>query len=313
MAIQNEIGLDSGQPLVLKQNNKIICYAEYDFIPEFEPDPPWMRLPKQNHAFLIENLVPLVKEEKCPYCGTKIDCNLLKDQEWPSRMKPMIEDWEVSSQICNAYLYHCKSCGWWSVLQEDTASYHHDSYSSLIDLVSVHWAKIKEFDVRDLETPINNLQAYLAKEPEKVDQLSDEHLTEVLASCFREFFACEVLHIGGLGKDAIDTFLINADKPTLILVKRREAGTTGSVQAIHELLGVRIVENHYNGIVVSTAATRFSNLALTEWPVIIDKGFTISLYNYDALFNSLKILKEVKEDAYKPWEDIWKPLASDTK
>jgi len=125
-----------------------------------------------------------------------------------------------------------------------------------------------------------------------------------MTDCLKDFFDCEARHVGGPGDRGIDIVLIISDKPLIVQVKRRSSpNSIESVKVVRELLETLLSENFCHGVVVNTAK-RFSKEAvrLVELPVIVNKGYTIELYDYSAVF---EIIGRSSKINYQPWDDLW--------
>lgn len=289
--------------MTTKQKETVIPYSEYDLIPEFEPDPPWVRVPETNNMFLLKYLGPMIDAKSCPYCHSNITYKDLGKRPWSDEMKNIIEELDADRSGCEAALYKCSSCGWWCVLQETMLTW--SKYDGYLSSVSVNWAKIKKFEIDDVEVPINELRSCLDRKAEGLKLTSIDSLKDTVASCMKNFFPCEVIHIGGPGKEGIDTLLIRSDNPFLIQVMRNGTDSEHRIKVIHELLGILRDENRYQGIVASTKK-RFSEaylLGLAKVPVLEDKGSNVPIYAYDALFDVLNLNQEIHE----PWKRLWTP------
>lgn len=278
-------------------------YARYDFFGMYEVDPPWKRRPEENDRFFFANYIPMRDQGICPYCKGKIDQGSIGVRSWPGIMQAFIDHLEIQSTHCDAFLSHCGVCGWWCAFQMSTEDLH----SMLFDLIAANWAKIKVFDLTGSEAPLQQLRDALSGQRINLSGFPTIKLTDMITSCFRSHFPCEIIQVGEAGKDPFDTFLVNADKPLLLCVNKQNPNSETSVQVVHELLGLYRSNNRYNAMLVSTEK-RFETKGVIL-PVIKSAGISISLTSAEAV---LGMLQRAGENASEPWETIWQEKSSGT-
>jgi hypothetical protein len=273
-------------------------YSAFDFIGLYEPDPPWVCVPKENDQFLRATYIPMRDSGKCPYCTKRVRTVTLGIRAWQERMREFVKAMNASPDECEATLSRCTSCGWWCVFQMTTGSLviEEKNYSSLIDLIAVNWAKIKEFDVSHAEISLKRVKDYLSSESVWPILTSAEKLMGLISGCFNEQFPCEVIHIESTKKDSGEIFLVNSDFPVLVRIDQ----DTRKVEFVREILGFDIKNDHYHAMWISTE-NRFVDEDVLM-PEMKGAGFPISLKNYDAV---LSILKVISDTPVEPWENIW--------
>jgi hypothetical protein len=293
------------QLLSKEEKSRISLYPEHDFIPFLEPDPPYVRIPPQNEKFLARYFTPVFDTHTCPFCRSKVQQNSLGSRTWVSKMQAVFKEWRVISERGDARLYVCPSCSWWAVLQTDLGRQviEEKNYACLIDLVVVYWAKMKTFEVAANEASLAYLRTFLAQNTNEISQNSPNQLVDVIQSCFGGFFDCQVTQVGEAITDPYETFLVKAEKPLLIRIKRKDLANHDGVQVIHDVLGVMLVENEFTGLLVGLANRFSEDLERTAMlPVIQEEGITIPLTDYEAV---LEIVKRPIHDSAKPWDMIW--------
>ena len=282
-------------------------YHEYDFIPELEPDPPWKRIPQAHHRFLGGNLPRVIKKHQCPYCDAQLTERDLGKRKRPKNMQSLLNDWGHSgSQDCDTDLYLCPACGWWAVLQEEmTTCAARDGGSCLLAAVSVHWAKIKAFNLAHFDTPLRHLQAELAARSAMFQHRSGSYLAELMTAFLRNFFPCELRHLGRSQQDGGDTFLLNAGSPAVIRITRKDVAAGKGIELLSNIFGFALRENRYLGLVASYLERDFRGwkYQINAPAIVRDPFHLFSLDNYDALIHVLRL--DVKTQIYQPWERIW--------
>jgi hypothetical protein len=249
-------------------------------------------------------LAPLYKKPACHYCKHQLNRRTI-DAIPPTNDFKSLADKSIFSHKASVTtdFFTCAQCGWWVV---------HQDFISGTDLADgVHWAKLKQFDIRKADVPIQHLRDYISKNPYKIYDISPQSFEKLLVDCLRDFFDCEARHVGGPGDGGIDIILVISDEPILVQVKRRSSPqAVESVRIVREILGTLLSENVYQGIIISTA-NRFSKEAIrnVELPVIKSKGYKVSLYDYQTV---LKIITSDRKTAFTPWSALW-PSGSDIK
>jgi hypothetical protein len=288
-----------------EERGRVLLYPEYDFIPVVEPDPPFVRVPPLNDQFLTNHFTPVFETTTCPFCKSKVQRTVLGCRAWVPKMQSALKEWSVKTEEGDVTLYICPACSWWAVLQTALGRQviKEKNYMSLIDLVSVHWAKMKSLDVAAATAPLESLRAHLAKSTDVNSNTSQSHLVDILQSCFREFYSCDIVQVGEAATDPYDTFVISAEKPLIVRVNRKKTADADDLQIIHDVLGVQVAGSEFNGLRVSHTKRISDNLEQTAMlPVILNEGITIPLQNYAPV---LELVKSPVDASTKPWDTIW--------
>jgi hypothetical protein len=288
-----------------EERGRVTLYPEHDFIPVVEPDPPFVRVPHPNDKFLTNNFTPVFETATCPFCKSKVKRTDLGCRAWVSEMQSALKEWCVITEQGDVTLYVCPTCSWWAVLQTALGRQviEEKNYMSLIDLVSVHWAKMMSFDVADATAPLESLRTYLTQGGGVNDTTSPGYLIDIIQSCFREFYSCDIVRVGEAVTDPYDTFLISAEKPLLVRVNRERTPDTDDVQVIHDVLGVLVAEGEFNGLLVSlTKRISDDRERIAMLPVILSEEITIPLNHYEPV---LEMVKRPLSGPTKPWDTIW--------
>ncbi|MDM8161479.1 restriction endonuclease [Labilibaculum sp. K2S] len=88
--------------------------------------------------------------------------------------------------------------------------------------LDINSAILRSFEISSNEVPILSLRTYLTQQNEKIFEIHHRKMEELVASVFREYFACEVKIVGKSCDGGIDLILIMSDNPILVQVKRRK-------------------------------------------------------------------------------------------
>jgi hypothetical protein len=231
------------------------------------------------------------KIEWCPFCLKKAIPGYDKSDSFTYDFGPWREIYETVWQ-CN--------CGWWQI---DFYSYmeEENTYKDWFQLV--YNSQLKMFTVGDKNIPINTLRLHLERHEDKLYEINDRKMEELVASIFREHFQCDVKEVGKSHDGGVDLIMIESDSPTIIQVKRRKSpNKTERVNEIRDLLGATLLSGSKKCIFVTTA-NHFSQDAINSRNVAIEKNIVESfdLYNYKSFFDMLQLYRT-------DLSQIWKKL-----
>ncbi len=256
--------------------------------------------PKQHGAVddvgnRIRDTADYFRTRKCQYCATAVH----QSTEASHTTKELIEDYAV---------INCPACGWWIVKGRRThvletmpemdfspAEYYLASKDTFFEGI------VYKFDIGNTAESLRALRHAVVRGKKDLRHMAPRTLELLVGSVFRDFFDCQVRHIGGPGDGGIDLLLISGDCPTVVQVKRRTTGQQKEgVQVVRELLGTMLLEDVNKGIIVSTA-TDFSPPAKLAARIATERrGVRVSLFNQDRLRDTL-CLTEPQE---KPWLSV---------
>jgi hypothetical protein len=192
---------------------------------------------------------------------------------------------------CNRLVTHrvlvCDSCGWWRVLeiQDEYETYNTDDW--YVDKVGMADAVAENFDVGAIETPVEVLRRYLARRFIDIRHIHHRKLEEIMADVIRDFFDCEVRLTSPTRDGGYDIYAVISDKPYLIEVKQRtKPDSVEGVGVVRSLLGVMLLNNIPNGMLISTADS-FSREATNAASRAAGKVIphTIRLLDYSLIYD----------------------------
>lgn len=131
----------------------------------------------------------------------------------------------------------------------------------------------------------------------------------LVGSVLRNFFKCDVYHVGQSRDGGIDLIVIEADEPIMVQVKRREkTNSVEGLDVVKLLFASMYARGAKKGMLVTTAQ-RFSADA-KSWvhlPSLKDNEFNIELVTFDRLMAMTKtaVTSEVSawESALSYWHD----------
>lgn len=225
----------------------------------------------------------------CPFCSEYANKVYDKSDSFTYDFGPWRE-------ICES-VWQC-NCGWWQV--------YFYSYMEEKDMYkdwdkSVYSSQLKKFNVGDKDIPINTLRSYLEKHEDKIFEINDTKMEELVASIFREHFLCDVKEVGKSHDGGIDLIMVESNNPIIIQVKRRKSPKrTESVKEIRDLLGATLLSESKKCIFVTTA-DHFSPDAVNSRNEAINKNIVESfeLYDYRSFLDMLMLHRIDASDAWK--------------
>lgn len=156
----------------------------------------------------------------------------------------------------------CPICGWWEYVYSNNSD-------AIIDCIrarnlEIKTAILRKYDVDSKHVPIQILNDYISKKPDRIYSIHHKKMEELVQTIFSNFYNCEVELVGKSHDGGKDLIMINSDRPTIIQVKRRtQADKVEPVSSIRELLGVTLLSESSSCIFVTTA-DHFSSMAIEE-------------------------------------------------
>lgn len=234
----------------------------------------------------------------CPFCKKNIEKVCEKSTSFTYDFGPWRELFERAWQC---------TCGWWQV---DFYSYmeEEDSYKDWYK--SIYNAQLKKFNIGSNEIPVETLRSYINQNPDKIYDINDKKMEQLVASVFRDHFNCDVIEVGKSHDGGIDLIMIDSDIPTMIQVKRRlSKNKVESVKEIRDLLGATILNESKNCMFVTTA-DHFSKEAVNsrDQAIRINAVETFELYDYHRFYNMLNMTSTSVNEEWKKYLQYEKNL-----
>jgi hypothetical protein len=222
----------------------------------------------------------------------------LYDEKFTSNVKPWGADNAPYGTEDEYVVLFCKKCSWWCAKAIST---HKSGYDGEHRQFDFYEGILKKFCIDDKNLPIGELKNHFLKKPELLRKVNPTKLEVLIADLYKEFYNCEVRHIGGPNDNGVDVFAIINDEPHLIQVKRRFFdNATEPVSTVRELVGALITSGINKGHIVTTAP-KFSpaSIKLIKNDNLIRYKIDIELRTFDDIVSMLSLTKSSYSD---PWE-----------
>ncbi|WP_081673790.1 restriction endonuclease [Pseudomonas cremoricolorata] len=244
------------------------------------------KTPDQNEDLFFDR----EKDGVCPFCKIQtqiVHCDYqLTYPEW-------LEGGEFDIQ---EDVKQCGNCGWWRLRCDKVTTVGIEARSFVMES-----AILKSYDLSSRYVPIEAIRKYLVENFGDVIHIHDRNMERLVQSVFREYFTCDVEHVGRSHDGGIDLILVNSDRPTVVQVKRRKSlDHVEGVSGVREFLGAAVLKKSRNCIYVSTSR-KFSDPAIEAAQQAIKVGSVQSyeLYDFDRFCDILKLTTSID---HAPWK-----------
>jgi restriction system protein len=203
-------------------------------------------------------------------------------------------------------LYGCDSCGWWTASHLDAEAPHatHDGgFAYLRQTAGV----LKELDVVDLSTPVQELRAYLLGKYGDRFAVHPKKYEEIVGSVFSDFgFRIRVTSFSG--DEGIDVFVFDGpDNGVAAIQVKRQRGAV-SAEQIRAFVGALVLRGLTSGIYVTTSSYQ-PGATLTAAKSAERLGVGIDLVDashfYEALHLTTRVAHLDPEDPSAPYFRSW--------
>jgi hypothetical protein len=238
----------------------------------------------------------------CPYCAIVMKTIHRSKNHWNADNNRGEE---------NIAFYYCLECGYWSVEQEWNNECTYGYYGEDYERICHNRATLKEFDLQRHVIPTETLKREVTKNPKLMYQISPKKMEDLIQQVFKDFYRCDVEHCGKSHDGGVDLFVLDADKPILVQVKRREnPNAVEPVSLIRDLLGAMFINNSKRGVFVSTA-DKFSFPSHKLRNELLTKGKLdyFELINFSRLS---EILALTGKNQSQPWLSVFNELHKET-
>lgn len=223
----------------------------------------WEHTPSSRADFLDE----AHGTTKCLFCST-----------------PLIvanESWKYPDETGMRSTGLCRTCGWWTVgvIQHDMLA--HTNRSQVLCAAGC----LRELDLTDVQTPIDEVCAYLTAKYEARFDVHPKVFEEVVGSVFRSLgYAVRVTaYTGDNGLDVI----LDGDKGEIIGIQVKRYKDKIGVEQIRELAGALLVNGLTQGIFITTSS--FQSGAKTTAAKCRTLGYPIELMDATRFLDALQI------------------------
>lgn len=197
-------------------------------------------------------------------------------------------------------LARCNRCDWWFLFNK-----HCNVQRRKCGLIreSLYEGIVRRYDLTSASIPLNALRKHLERHPDHVFVVNPTAFEQLIGAVYRDFYDCEVRHIGGPGDNGVDLYAVISNEPHLIQVKRRTSATkTESVATVREFIGALIGYGVDKGHIVTTSG-QFSPSArrLVSNPFLERHNISIELHNLNSIYAMLDLSNRRLKD---PWEEL---------
>ncbi|MGF7018866.1 restriction system protein [Lachnospiraceae bacterium PF1-21] len=232
-----------------------------------------------------------VLNKKCPYCNSELkqEYFMVRNDKGLSGRGEIVQ-YET--------IYYCENDGWWQHKVNEESTSNPKAWYSII-----HEGILKKYREDSKTIPIDVLSDYIYKNPEKIVDIHERKMEELVASVFSDFYNCEAKVVGKSSDGGVDVVYIEGDIPTMVQVKRRKSlNKTESVSYVRELLGATLLKDSKSCIYVTTA-NKFSKKAEETASRAIEKGIVerFDLVNYSRFID---MLKSNPQKIKNVWEEV---------
>ncbi len=183
------------------------------------------------------------------------------------------------------YANFCTVCGWWEAQRmyryQSKPSYICDSHAKYSSIMS---SSLKELDVSDLRTPIEEVRSFLSARYQQRKLVHPRLFEETVASVFSDLGYST--HVTGFSNDGgIDIILANGEDTIGVQVKRYKNRI--EVDQIRSLAGALVLHGLTKGIFVTTSSFQSGARQTTEG--FRQRGIAIELEDGQRFLESLHI------------------------
>ncbi len=189
--------------------------------------------------------------------------------------------------------YHiCEACGFWRYGVNNMVTTPDFTVPFTLELNSQR------------ETPsLIHLASAIYERPELLHKMESTRFEKFVGSVLREFFHCDVWHVGRSGDDGIDLVVVEKEEPMLVQVKRRtKSSAVEGIDIVKLLFASAFVKGSSKGMVVTTAQ-RFSRVS-KKWiqlEKLKDLKFSMELVDVNRLLSMMHAVRPPNANA--PWEN----------
>lgn len=236
-----------------------------------------VRLDESRNLTLTQRMDPQI----CPVCATgPQEVHRYEAREAHTLGNPVLR------------LYRgCRSCGFWN---------YYDSTAISIDMAVPF---MKSFDPSNEAPSLMSLASEIQKNPADVYSMDFTRFELLVGSVLKEFYDCEIYHVGKSVDGGVDLIMVEKDEPILIQVKRRtRSDIIEGIDVVKHLFASAFSRGARFGKVVTTAQS-FSKPA-QSWinlPTLRDIGFEMELIAFDSLLLMIGAIGSESDSEF--WQD----------
>lgn len=147
------------------------------------------------------------------------------------------------------FAFRCSLCNWWYVYIQE-GDFFHDLYQIGV----LH-------RVTSIDASLHAAIRQILVESKTIYKLNPTSFEKQVGAIFKEFYNCDVIHVGKSHDGGIDLLLLDSNEGKIpVQVKRRGEGKIEAVSVVRDFLGAMLVAGYNRGIIV-TSAHHFSRRA----------------------------------------------------
>jgi restriction system protein len=192
---------------------------------------------------------------------------------------------EVGCRTLLIQLSICRLCGWWNVYGIHQGE--HPETSGDFECHSATIGCLKELDLNDVSTPVDQVRQYSLAKKECVFDIHPKLFEDVVCSVFKDC-GRDARVTAYSGDDGVDVILDNASGGTIgVQVKRYRMERRIEAEQIRSLAGALLVGEHTNGIFVTTSTYRSGARKMAQ--ELSSIGYPIQLVDGERFLNALGI------------------------
>jgi restriction system protein len=193
-------------------------------------------------------------------------------------------------------VFVCPVCGWWKADgRRDIDDWVHQARFQSLQGAA---ASLRELDLADVATPIEEVRSYLAGQYDKRATLHPRLFEETIASVFRSLgYAAEVTAYSGDG--GIDVILQRGNETIGVQAKRYKDKNTVEVEQIRSLAGALVLNGFTRGMFITTSG--FQSGGERTAAKYKTRGYEIELVDAPRFYEALKL---AQRDMYCSFEEF---------
>lgn len=178
---------------------------------------------------------------RCIFCGFQM-------------LRFFAQKFEVGAKRLLAQPSICMQCGWWTVYRVHQGEIAETS--GLAESYSGTIGSLKEFDLKDISAPVDEIRKYLLAKKEAIFEVHPRILEQVVCGVFADlgWKARATIYSGD---DGVDVILEEPSGASVgVQVKRNKKNRKIEAEQIRSLAGALLINGHTKGIFVTTSSFR---------------------------------------------------------
>jgi restriction system protein len=179
----------------------------------------------------------------------------------------------------------CNQCGWWRILETKKITYGYNYVTGGYGAT----AYLKELDLIEDKTPVEEIRRYLRRNPDKRFTLDPFRFEDVVASIYKDM-GHQVRATGHSRDGGIDIFLFDGPQDKTVGVQVKRYADKVEVDEVREFTGALFVNRLTRGVFVTTSS--FTRGAHDLARAAATAGISIELIDSKGFFERLGISQQ---------------------